>query len=104
MAAPNNSAPAIWVLDKLFSNSNCSSASMKVLQAVIVANAFLSVMESGEQHSEAQIAVRTQQRLPFMADQLLEWLDSEYRDAGQSQVPKWVGKALLLKSTLTGEP
>lgn len=77
---------------------------MKVLQAVIVANAFLSVMESGEQHSEAQIAVRTQQRLPFMADQLLEWLDSEYRDAGQSQVPKWVGKALLLKSTLTGEP
>jgi hypothetical protein len=31
MAAPNNSAPAIWVLDKLFSNSNCSSA-MKVLQ------------------------------------------------------------------------
>eukprot|EP00953_Heterococcus_sp_UTEX-ZZ885_P005246 3300-Heterococcus_DN1.PRE.1 len=43
------------------------------------------VQASGEQHSEAQIAVRTQQRLPFMADQLLEWLDSEYRDAGQSQ-------------------
>ena len=102
MTAPSNNAAAIWVLCRLLAgNTQPKATILKTLQAVPIANAALSVKDSGATLDAKARNALVIGKLDYMAGQFHDWLRGTYLGLTPgATVPAWITKEKLTHSTL----
>jgi hypothetical protein len=99
MATPEDPTAAIWVLQRVFEAKPTEAKTLKLLQAVVVAQAALSIKNSAQGLNEKQRGAATIAKLPFLAQRFMLFLNANY----PGRLPAWVTADKLQHATTNGK-